>query len=95
MSGKTGGENMWRLPLPSEYRKLYKSDIADFQNTGGRGGGAITAGLMLQEFVPDEIPWAHIDIAGPSNYGTRDAYIPKGASGFGVRTLVNYILSLE
>jgi len=82
------GESLWPLPLPKEYRKLLDSDVADIKNvSGGRNGGALTAGLFLQEFV-DGTPWVHLDIAGPVMTGEESGYTVKGATGFGVRTLV-------
>ncbi|HZA79965.1 MAG TPA: leucyl aminopeptidase, partial [Actinomycetes bacterium] len=65
-AAERAGESVWHLPLPQEYRKDLDSEIADLKNiTGGRGGGALTAGLFLAEFA-GEIPWAHLDIAGPA-----------------------------
>ena len=81
------GEKMWRLPLEDEYKSLIESDIADMKNTAGRWGGAITAGLILAEFV-DDTPWVHLDIAGPARADKAEHYISKGGTGFGVRTLV-------
>jgi leucyl aminopeptidase len=83
------GEPMWPLPLPPDYRKLLDSEVADLRNvsTGGYGG-ALTAGLFLQEFVADGLPWVHLDIAGPARAGGDDGYIAKGGTGFGVRTLI-------
>lgn len=89
------GERMWELPLVEEYRGHIKSAHADIKNDSSvRYGGAITAGLFLQEFVND-IPWAHLDIAGPA-WAERDTvpYIPKGGTGHGVRTLIKYLLSI-
>ncbi|HEX2368548.1 MAG TPA: leucyl aminopeptidase [Acidimicrobiia bacterium] len=83
----TAGESVWPMPLHHEYRALIDSDLADMKNTGGRFGGAITAALLLSEFVGD-VPWAHIDIAGPARWPDDEHYQRKGASGFGVRTLV-------
>jgi leucyl aminopeptidase len=83
----TAGETVWPMPLHREYRALIDSDLADMKNTGGRFGGAITAALLLSEFVGD-LPWAHIDIAGPARWPDDEHYQRKGASGFGVRTLV-------
>jgi leucyl aminopeptidase len=89
------GEPMWPLPLPQEYRKDLDSEIADLKNiTGGRGGGALTAGLFLAEFAGD-IPWAHLDIAGPARAASDDGYIAKGGTGFGVRTLVEVLSTFE
>ncbi len=82
------GESVWPLPLPSEYRKLIDSEVADMRNIGTSGyGGALTAGLFLQEFV-SEVPWAHLDIAGPARASGDDGYVVKGGTGFGVRTLI-------
>jgi leucyl aminopeptidase len=81
-------EAMWHLPLPTEYRKLLDSEVADLRNVGTGGyGGALTAGLFLKEFTGD-VPWAHLDIAGPARASADDAYIVKGGTGYGVRTLV-------
>jgi leucyl aminopeptidase len=82
------GESVWPLPLPSEYRKLIDSEVADIRNVGTSGyGGALTAGLFLQEFV-SEVPWTHLDIAGPARASGDDGYVAKGGTGFGVRTLI-------
>ena len=68
------------------------SDVADLRNIGtGRYGGTLTAGLFLREFVGDGIPWAHLDIAGPSDSSEVDGEIVKGGTGFGVRTLVELV----
>ncbi|MBV8161342.1 MAG: leucyl aminopeptidase [Acidimicrobiia bacterium] len=90
-AAERAGETVWPLPLPDAYRKNIDSEVADIKNTGGdRYGGALTAGLFLKEFVAD-VPWAHLDIAGPARSEEDDAYTPKGASGFGVRTLVELL----
>ena len=81
------GERVWRMPLPEDYRKNIDSDVADMKNTGSRYGGAINAALLLKEFVGD-IPWAHLDIAGPARAADAEHYVPKGGTGFGVRTIV-------
>ena len=81
------GERLWRLPLPSDYRKKIDSDVADMKNTGPRYGGAINAALLLKEFVGD-IPWAHLDIAGPARAADTEHYVLEGGTGFGVRTIV-------
>jgi len=79
------------LPLPNEYRKQLDSEIADLQNIGsGRFGGTLVAGLFLQEFV-GETPWVHLDIAGPVTTDENEAEFPKGATGFGVRTLIEIV----
>ncbi len=82
-------EDFHSLPLYSKYRKLIDSDLADMKNTGGRFGGAITAALLLQEFVGDN-KWIHLDIAGPARSDNR-----KGATGFGVLSLYEYFKTLS
>ena len=92
LSGATaGGEALWRMPLRASYRDGLKSTLADLKNTGPRPGGSITAALFLQEFVPREIAWAHIDIAGTVWSDKPRGSDPAGATGFGVQTLVNWI----
>jgi leucyl aminopeptidase len=86
------GERMWQMPMPEEYKEQNKSDIADIKNAGNRIGGAITAALFLAEFV-DNVPWVHIDIAGTAFSSKESGYIAKGATGVGVRTLVELALS--
>ena len=83
------GERVWRLPLPDDYRKLVDSPVADMKNIGGPYGGALTAGIILGEFVADGIPWAHVDIAGPAFTDVEDAERTRGGTGFGVRLLVD------
>ncbi|MGI9585548.1 MAG: leucyl aminopeptidase [Acidimicrobiia bacterium] len=82
------GEKLWRMPVEQEYRQMIDSDIADMKNTSGRWASPITAALLLEEFVDDR-PWVHLDIAGPGRVEKTDHYLIKGASGFGVRTLVS------
>jgi leucyl aminopeptidase len=83
------GEAAWPMPLPKDLRSQLESTVADLAHKGERWGGMLTAALFLQEFVPDGIPWAHIDIAGPSfNEGGPWGYTPKGATGYGVATLL-------
>ncbi len=83
------GERVWHLPLPEDYKKQFESPVADMKNIGTPYGGALTAGLILQEFVGEGIPWAHIDIAGPAWSDAEDADITKGGTGFGVRLLAD------
>ena len=82
------GERVWHLPLPADYAKQVESTVADMKNIGGPHGGTLTAGLILQQFVDDDIPWVHLDIAGPARAESDDGEISKGGTGFGVRTLV-------
>ncbi len=84
------GEAVWHMPLPGYYRKNIDSDVADMKNTGPRYGGSINAALFLKEFVAD-VPWVHLDIAGPARWPDDEHYQVKGGSGFGVRTLVKLI----
>jgi leucyl aminopeptidase len=83
-------ELVWRLPLPSVYRTLLDSNVADMKNIGGPYGGALTAGLFLKEFT-DGLPWAHLDIAGPMKIDADDGWLSKGATGFGVRLLIELL----
>lgn len=93
-TGEENGERFWQLPMYEEYKDSLKSDVADMKNTGARGGGASTAGIFLQEFVNKEIAWVHLDIAGVAFLEKPQKELIKGATGVGVRTLINYILSI-
>ncbi|HEY9398792.1 MAG TPA: leucyl aminopeptidase [Nitrososphaeraceae archaeon] len=87
------GEKIWQLPLFEEYKEQLKSSNADMKNIGGRSAGAITAAAFLSNFV-DDTPWVHLDIAGTAwnQEGTKEkTYSPKGATGFGIRTIIKYI----
>jgi leucyl aminopeptidase len=84
------GERTWRLPLPPEYHHEIESDLADLKNVGDRWGGALIAGLFLEEFV-DGRPWAHLDIAGPARNESEDGYLAKGPTGAAVRTLLSWL----
>src|SRR4029453_2965130 len=89
------GEPVWPLPLPPEYRKQLDSEVADLRNIGtGSYGGALTAGIFLQQFVGDR-PWGHLDIAGPARAPSDDGHLVKGGTGFGVRTLIELVSSFE
>jgi leucyl aminopeptidase len=94
-ASRRAGEAMWPMPLPPELRASLDSDVADLKNTGDRNGGMLTAGLFLQEFVPADVPWAHIDIAGPAfNLAEPWGYTGKGGTGAAVRTLVQLLEDL-
>jgi leucyl aminopeptidase len=83
------GESMWPMPLPEELRSGLKSSVADIANIGERFGGALSAGIFLQEFIAEGVNWAHLDIAGPAfNESEPYGYTPKGGTGAAVRTLV-------
>jgi len=89
-AAQASGEKVWRLPLWKEYAEQIKSDVADMKNTGGRPAGAITAAMLLKNFVGD-MPWVHLDIAGVSSAEKDSPYRPKGATGYGVRLLVQFL----
>ena len=80
------GERVWPLPMFEEYAEQLQSETADLTNTGGRPGGAITAGMFLKTFSGG-LPWAHLDIAGTAWYDAAQPFLTKGATGVGVRTL--------
>ncbi|HRQ44735.1 MAG TPA: leucyl aminopeptidase [Candidatus Goldiibacteriota bacterium] len=87
--GEITGERLWELPLWDEYRDMIKSKTADIKNTGGKRAGAITAGMFLKEFAQG-VKWAHLDIAGTAYNMEGKAYAAEGASGFGVRLLLEF-----
>jgi leucyl aminopeptidase len=94
-SSKAAGEKMWPLPIDDEYREMIKSGIADIQNVGsGKGGGAITAAMFLKEFTGDT-PWIHLDIAGTAWQDDTKPWNAKGATGVGVRTLVDLAMKFK
>lgn len=92
--GDTVGERVWPLPLYGEYIGYLKSDWADMKNAGGRWGGVVTAGAFLQQFVPDKVSWAHLDIAGVGYYEKEHNGLSKGATGFGVALVTAYLEGL-
>ncbi|MEN9698635.1 MAG: hypothetical protein RL448_590 [Actinomycetota bacterium] len=86
------GELFWPMPLPEELRASLDSPVADIANIGDRNGGMLVAGLFLREFVSEELPWLHLDIAGPAfNEGNAHGYTPKGGTGVAVRTLIEFV----
>ncbi len=89
-AARMAGEDLWRLPVSEFQRDVIKSEIADMKNAGDRAGGASSAALFLKEFI-GETPWLHLDIAGPSQSPKERGYFNKGATGVGVRTLVEFI----
>jgi len=91
-AGQAAAERLWPLPLFEEYREVLESDVADVMHTGGRYGGVGASATFLKEFT--DYPWAHLDIAGMSYSPekTSNAYTPKGATGFGVRLLVEWVM---
>jgi leucyl aminopeptidase len=93
-SGELTGERVWELPLWDEYKEQIKSEVADMKNVGGRPAGTITAASFLANFV--DYPWAHLDIAGTAwtQDGSPDKpYQPKGATGVGVRLIIEVLRS--
>lgn len=90
-SGDATGERLWRLPLDEDYEKQIEGDDADLKNSGGREASTIIGGTFLRQFVANQIPWAHIDIAGVADLPKPSPLGPKGATGFGVRLLLHYL----
>ena len=94
-AAERSGEPVWRLPLPDIYRKDIDSEVADIKNIGRPGqAGTLIAGLFLREFTGD-VPWVHLDIAGPARSDDDDGYLRKGGTGFGVRTLIELLTSFS
>ncbi|MEQ8248453.1 MAG: leucyl aminopeptidase [Alphaproteobacteria bacterium] len=89
-AGQSVGELVWRLPMSADYDKMIDSDIADMKNVGGRGAGSITAAQFLKRFTND-VPWAHLDIAGVTWSAKAKPTVPKGGTGFGVRLLDEFV----
>ncbi|PAX54103.1 leucyl aminopeptidase [Brunnivagina elsteri] len=92
-AAESAGEKVWRLPMEEKYFEGLKSGIADMKNTGPRAGGSITASLFLKQFVKDTPAWAHLDVAGPVWADKENGINNPGATGYGVRTLVNWVLN--
>ena len=90
-AGEATGERVWRLPLWPEYRDNLRSEWADMKNTGGRSAGTINAGIFLKEFVPKNVPWAHLDVAGVAHFEKEQSGWPPGASGFGVALTMEFL----
>lgn len=87
-------ERVWQLPLERSYRRFLDSNVADMKNVGGPYGGAITAALFLNEFTGD-VPWAHLDIAGPMNVDGDDGWLSRGATGYGTRLLIELAMKFK
>jgi len=90
-AGDAVGERLWRLPLWDDYRENLKSEWADMKNTAGRTAGTVHAGMFLKEFVPDGVPWAHVDVAGVAHFEKEQSGWPAGASGFGVALTMEFL----
>ena len=91
-AGETVYDRVWQLPLFEEYREQLKTPYADIRHTGGRPGGAITAGYFLSEFT-EKVPWSHLDIAGTGWTAKTEGILTKGATGAGVRLLTELVRS--
>jgi leucyl aminopeptidase len=89
-AGQQSGEKVWRMPLWDLYDEQIKSDVADVNNTGGRGAGTVTAAKFLEKFIDGHNNWAHIDIAGPS-FSPKGSGKVGGGTGFGVSLLVEVL----
>jgi len=92
-AGEAAGERLWRMPLVEEYRAALESRVADLANVATDPhvrGGAITAALFLQRFA-GEVPWAHLDIAGPARAVRTEHEVTEGPSGFGARLLLRWL----
>jgi leucyl aminopeptidase len=94
-AAERAGEMMWPLPLYADYREQLKSPVADMKNVGNRWGGALTAGLFLKEFVKGDVPWVHLDIAGPAFRDSDHPFWGRGGTAAGVATLVELVGGLE
>ncbi len=93
-AGRRTHERLWRLPLWDDYRELIKSTEADIKNSAGAGkrdAHAIVGGMFLKEFIADDLPWAHLDIAAVATDENGSAPGGKGATGFGVRLLIEFL----
>ncbi len=90
-AGKAAGDPLWRFPLSDAYNKLIDSPIADMKNVGPRGAGSITAAQFLQRYVENGVKWAHLDIAGMVWADKPGATWDKGATGYGVRLLDQFV----
>jgi leucyl aminopeptidase len=94
-AGERTHERVWRLPLDDDYFEQIKGDDSDIKNSGGGKAGSIIGGMFLKQFVTDETPWAHVDMAGVMGAEKELAYCPKGGMGFGVRLFLEYLGTLE
>lgn len=95
-AGEQAGEKLWQLPLYDEYKSCLKSGVADIINSGAKGeAGSSAGGIFLKEFIDKKRAWAHLDIAGPAWINAETPEVPKGGTGFGVRTLLYYLYQLS
>jgi leucyl aminopeptidase len=94
-AGEKTFERVWRLPLDEDFTRAMQGDDADLKNSAGREGHCILGGAFIQEFVEEGLPWAHLDIAGVASTPKDLPYAAKGATGFGVRLLVEYLRDIQ
>jgi len=90
-AGDASGDRLWRMPMAESFDRLIDSPIADMKNVGPREGGSITAAHFIQRFVDNGTPWAHVDMAGKAWADKASATAEKGATGFGVRLIDEYV----
>ena len=90
-SGEYTNERLWPMPLDDEYFELIKGDDADLKNAGGKEGHLLMGAIFLKQFIENDIPWAHIDIAGAAISTKAENYFPKGANGFGIRLMIDFL----
>ncbi len=90
-AGEASGDKLWRMPLTKTHYDMIKSDVADMKNIGGREGGSSTAAAFIGNFIKDDMVWAHLDIAGMAWTKKGGPTCPKGATGFGVRVLDEWV----
>lgn len=93
-AGQITSERVWRMPLYDEYKERLKSEIADLKSWNGRSAGANVAAAFLRQFVTDSTPWAHLDIAGTAYVNEAKKYLPKFATGYGVRLMIEFLRTL-
>jgi leucyl aminopeptidase len=89
--GEDSGDRLWRMPLAESFDRLIDSPIADMKNVGPREGGSITAAQFIQRFIENGVRWAHVDMAGKAWSDKPGTTYDKGATGFGVRLLDEYV----
>jgi leucyl aminopeptidase len=94
-AARRAGEKIWRLPLGDEHREQLKADAADIVNSAGREAHPLQGGAFLSHFVPEDMPWVHLDIAGVADTEKETSMYARGATGWGVRTLVEWISDRE
>lgn len=94
-AGERVHERLWRMPLDDDYLELIRGDDSDLKNSGGRSAHPVIGGMFLKQFVSDKVPWTHLDIAGTATTDKDLPYCPKGATGFGVRLLIDFLDNLK